>query len=86
MSTLQEYSVSLSYSVDGFYRLRYKAVYPVESEPPFRRDMSPLFGGWGDIFLQNIGWLSTEYRPYIAEDITRHNHPYDNLKSYKLIC
>jgi hypothetical protein len=38
----------------------------------------------GAMFLLNISWISTEYRRYIAEDRTLHNHRYENLKSYKI--
>jgi hypothetical protein len=37
----------------------------------------------GDMFLQNIDWLSVDYAAlYIPEDGTLHNHCYENLKSY----
>jgi hypothetical protein len=37
----------------------------------------------GNMFLRNVGWLSTDYRRYIPEDRTLHNHGCENLKSCK---
>jgi hypothetical protein len=36
----------------------------------------------GDVFLRNVGWLSTDYTAYIPEDITLHDHRCENLRSY----
>jgi hypothetical protein len=37
----------------------------------------------GGLFLQNVGWLSTNYMAWhIPEDRTLHNHHSENLKSY----
>lgn len=37
----------------------------------------------GDMFLQNDGRFSTDHKElYIPEDMTLHNHRYQNLKSY----
>jgi hypothetical protein len=37
----------------------------------------------GDMFLRNVGWLSTDYTArYIPEDRTLHEHRCENLKSH----
>jgi hypothetical protein len=39
----------------------------------------------GDIFLWNLGWLSTDYTMYIPEDRTLKNHCCENLRSHERI-
>jgi hypothetical protein len=39
----------------------------------------------GDMFLRNVGWLSTVYMRYIPEDSTFHNHRCEYLKSYIIV-
>jgi hypothetical protein len=36
----------------------------------------------GDMFLRNVGWLSTAYSALYPRDRTLHNHRSENLKSY----
>jgi hypothetical protein len=38
----------------------------------------------GDMVLRNVGWFAEIKRRYISEDITLHNHRFENLKSYIL--
>jgi hypothetical protein len=37
------------------------------------------------MFLQNIGWLSTDYTALYPKDRTLHNHWCENLKSYMVV-
>jgi hypothetical protein len=36
----------------------------------------------GDMFLRNVGWLSTDYTALYPEDIPVHKHRCENLRSY----
>jgi hypothetical protein len=57
-------------------------------KPAWSRE--PWFLAWlffdpedgGDMFLWNVGWLSTTTWRYIPEDWSVHNHHCENLKSY----
>jgi hypothetical protein len=40
----------------------------------------------GEIFLRNVGWLSTDYMAFISEDRTLYNHRCENLRSYTGLC
>jgi hypothetical protein len=61
---------------------------PLSAKPTFRRYISPPSSAYfldpedgGDMFLRNVGWNSTDYRRYVPEDGTLHNHRCENLKS-----
>jgi hypothetical protein len=38
--------------------------------------------GGGDIFLRNVGWLSTDYKVHIPENNTLHNNLRENFEAY----
>jgi hypothetical protein len=83
---------------EEFFLLGYNAVWSVESQPTFRNNMSPPFQGrgisqarnqnfllpegGGELFLQNIGWLSTDYTALYPRRRTLHNHRCENLKIF----
>jgi hypothetical protein len=71
------------------YILVYNAVWSVENQPTFRRDMSLLFSGSRNKPSKKPAWKEAASRAkqratwrYIPEARTLHNHRCENLKSY----
>jgi hypothetical protein len=69
---------------EEFYLLACNAVQSVY-HPSFLLGLFFDSENGGDMFLRNVGWLSTDYATIIREDRTRRNHLGENLKPFTLI-
>jgi hypothetical protein len=52
------------------------------SKEPAWKQLEPVNDEEGDMFLQNVRWLSTDYMAYIEEDTTFHNYRCEKLKIF----
>jgi hypothetical protein len=80
-----------------YHILRYDAVYSVEFQPIFRRNISPPSSGFKKYVSSTLktetifsSEMSVETqrttRRHIPEDDTLHNHRCEKLKSYTICC